>query len=77
MTEKTHIIIKKIEIRKDSSLSKIGKYKKLQKLKENRPCVNCNQKGGTLFVMDEAVSDGFEGRHALIARCNAKIINVI
>lgn len=59
---------KKISIRKDSSLSKIEKYKELQKLKESRPCVNCNQKGGTLFSTGYYIA----GRQALIARCNAK-----
>lgn len=58
---------KKISIRKDSSLSKIEKYKALQKLKENRPCINCNQKGGTYFGMD--TNDN--GAKSYIAMCLA------
>lgn len=63
---------KKIQIRKDKSLSKSEKYSELQKIKENRPCVNCSQKGGTLFATEQATKAGFQVQQALIARCNVK-----
>ena len=62
---------KKIKIRKDTTLSKSEKYKEWQRAKENRKCVNCKQKGGTFFAIDQAVQAGFIGQNSLIARCNA------
>jgi hypothetical protein len=58
---------KKIKLKKNKDLTRVEKYKEMQRIKANRKCVNCGNPGGTLFDIRYAN----DGTKEYIAMCMA------
>jgi hypothetical protein len=58
---------KKIKLKKDKTLTKVEKYKEMQRIKAKRKCVNCGNPGGTFFDIKNAD----DGTKEYIAMCMA------